>query len=128
MGEEPDKEFFTTVAGVSHHNRDGASRQEIIRKYCYVGQELELIREPDNPHDPHAVGLWITTKGLFRTTKHQIGYLPAYVVERLIPEDIEKGRVVRVFIKNLTGNTRDKPIAGINIRVEVYKKKRGAKT
>jgi HJR/Mrr/RecB family endonuclease len=58
----------TRVAGVSHNNRDGTSRQQIIRR-CVAGELLRLKPEKDNPVDPKAVAVC-------RLNGEQIGYLP----------------------------------------------------
>jgi hypothetical protein len=51
------------LAGVRHHEA------EILWPYLTVGDTLQLIREPGNPHDPHAVRVeWNGRK---------LGYIPA---------------------------------------------------
>ena len=55
------------VAGVTYENDDGSSRQGIIAK-CVEGEELELIREPDNVYDP------LATK-VCRINGEQLGYV-----------------------------------------------------
>jgi hypothetical protein len=56
-------EIWTQVAGVSHPNDRGSprSRQEIIRRYCRDGGDLELVPEPWNRHSKKgdAIGLWV---------------------------------------------------------------------
>jgi len=41
------------------------------------GRRLALVREPDNPHDPHAVAIWNEARTL------QVGYVPAVVAREL---------------------------------------------
>ena len=41
------------------------------------GRRLALVREPDNPHDPHAVAIWNEEQTL------QVGYVPAEVAREL---------------------------------------------
>ena len=62
-----DKVFFAKVHGVSYKNDDGSSRQKIIsgRK---VGEELDIIPEPTNKHDPGAMKVC-------RKNGEQLGYL-----------------------------------------------------
>jgi ribosomal protein L37AE/L43A len=55
------------VAGVSHANRDGTSRQKIISR-CALGEILRMVGEPTNPVDPNAVAV-------VRLNGEQIGYL-----------------------------------------------------
>lgn len=60
--------FLLGVAGESHPNRDGSSRQAIIRR-CRRGDTVTLEPEPDNPYDNLAVKV-VHAAG-------QVGYLPA---------------------------------------------------
>ena len=61
------KHYITKVAGVTHENKDGTSRQEIIAD-CYEGESLNLVPEPDNPIDENAIAVC-------RASGEQIGYL-----------------------------------------------------
>jgi hypothetical protein len=61
------KEFVTKVRGVSHENPDGTSRQKILPK-CKKSEIVRLVREPDNPYDPFAIGV-------YREKGEQIGYI-----------------------------------------------------
>jgi hypothetical protein len=47
-------EYSISVVGESFRNSDGKSRQAEI-KWCRVGEPVELVREPDNPHDANCV-------------------------------------------------------------------------
>ena len=58
---------FTKLAGVSHRNRDGTDRQQIIAR-CSAGEVLVLTHEEGNPADPNAVAV-------FRENGEQLGYL-----------------------------------------------------
>jgi HIRAN domain len=43
--------------------RRRASRgRDVIRAYCRPGMPLVLRREPENPYDSNAVGVWIRTR------------------------------------------------------------------
>jgi len=42
------------IVGESFDNDDGSSRQEEIGR-CRAGEPVDLVREPDNPHDPNCV-------------------------------------------------------------------------
>lgn len=82
------------VAGESFTNDDGSSRQAEIRR-CRAGERVDLVREPDNPHDPLAVRV-VSERGV------QIGYLPtsaSWIAERL-----DKARTVEAAIKDVTGS------------------------
>ena len=64
----------TKLVGVTFVNSDGSIRQKLIRRRCRPGTVLRTIREPENPHDSEAIGVW--AKGWFRHWG-QIGYLSA---------------------------------------------------
>ncbi|HEY3244520.1 MAG TPA: HIRAN domain-containing protein [Phycisphaerae bacterium] len=83
-----------SVAGESHDNDDGTSRQAIIRN-CALGEELKFEREPQNPYDKNAVRV-------LRQTGEQIGYLfreDARRVTRLAKKNYKFGGFVS-FIGN----------------------------
>ncbi len=72
------------VAGVSH-------RREALQSPVFApGEELALVPEPDNPHDPNAVGVWDSRR------LEQVGYLPADVA-RKIGRRLARGRVSKVI-------------------------------
>jgi hypothetical protein len=59
------------VAGVSY-------RLEALDDASFEpGRRLALVREPDNPHDPNAVGIWNEERTL------QLGYVPAAIAPEL---------------------------------------------
>jgi hypothetical protein len=45
------------------------------------GRRLALVPEPENPHDPHAVGIWNEQRSL------QLGYVPAAVAGELAGDE-----------------------------------------
>ncbi len=81
------------VAGVSHANRDGSSRQNMLTMLGH-GDTLWIEREPSNPHDPNALRVM--------SKYGQIGYVPRQLAASLkgLPEkDIDaelhsKGRAI----------------------------------
>ena len=53
-------------------------RAETIRKYCRDGLPVRLVREPNNPHDPNAIAVYLEfPRLLFGVAKEQIGYIKA---------------------------------------------------
>ncbi len=64
--------FYTRVSGVTFNGR-----QELISRIS-PGTPLRLVREPQNPYDPHAVKV-VTEEGW------HLGYLPARLAGRLAP-------------------------------------------
>lgn len=75
------KSFRSPVAGVSHINDDGTSRQKLLAR-CYLLEPLRLIAEPSNPVDPFAVKVC-------RMDGSQIGYVPQGEIK---PRDLAMGR------------------------------------
>ncbi len=108
-------EITTKIAGVTHDDPStGMNRQALIKKHVRVGMQLTPAVEPDNPHDPNAVGLWYRARfGLFMRDVH-LGYIgrthSAYVAEKL-----RAGNRVTVTVSQVTGGSKDKPTMGVNV-------------
>jgi hypothetical protein len=63
------------VAGVSY-------RGEALQDDAFApGRRLALVPEPENEHDPHAIGIWDDKRSI------QIGYVPAEVARDLRADD-----------------------------------------
>jgi hypothetical protein len=45
------------------------------------GRRLELVREPENEHDPNAIGIWNADRTL------QVGYVPAAIAPELAGDE-----------------------------------------
>jgi hypothetical protein len=102
--------FHSKIAGVSHQNDDGVSRQRIIAS-CRLGEELELVRDHHNPIDPNAVRI-------LRRNGEQLGYVTAYLAKDLAPA-IDHGTPIRVRISDLTGG--GELTSGVNIEVAEWR-------
>lgn len=89
--------FFTKIAGVTFENKDGTFRQDVLAK-CRIGEELSLVREPDNPVDRNAIRI-------MRCNGEQLGYVPAHVCMTDLAAELDKGIKVRCRISDLTGGT-----------------------
>jgi hypothetical protein len=62
-------ELSLAVVGAAHPNADGSNRRfEIL--LCNPGEAVELVPEPRNKADPHAIAVW-------SRRRVQIGYLTA---------------------------------------------------
>lgn len=85
--------FRTTIAGVTKQNRDGTDRQ-ILVKTLRPGEELNLVRELENPYDKYAVAV-------FRSTGEQLGYVPAG--DRRLADHIDSGGPVTAKVVKITG-------------------------
>jgi hypothetical protein len=104
----------TKVVGVTKDNGDGVNRQDIIRKYCRGGMDIQLVAEPDNRYDGNAIGVWVAT-GLF-SKPSKLGYLRSELAADLRVE-LRSGKSLRGTILEVTGGGRDKNY-GVNIEVE----------
>ncbi len=95
-------EFYTKVAGVTFNDR-----QTVIAALA-PGDTLTLRREPDNPHDPHAVRV-------AAPDGRMIGYLRARVAGRIAPA-MDAGGRYRAIVSRVTGGG-DRTL-GVNVHVQ----------
>lgn len=102
--------FFTKIAGVSYRNSDGASRQAIIKR-CQIGEELSLVREPNNSIDKNAIKA-------VRQNGEQLGYVPAHVAANGLADQLDGQEKIRCRISDLTGG--DGLTRGVNIEVGTW--------
>lgn len=91
---KPYRVFRTKVAGVTYDNPDGSSRQKIIKR-CRVGEEAQLVWEPNNPHDANAVAVR-------RQSDEQIGYLNRDVAETFVGQS-QGGKQFSAEVAELIG-------------------------
>lgn len=103
-------DFSLPICGERFDNEDGTSRQEELRK-CSPGDLVELVREPDNPHDPLAVAV-VTERGV------RVGYLSR---ERAgwIGSKIDRGYDVRAIIERVKGATLKGSALGLVLRLNM---------
>ncbi|HVJ03825.1 MAG TPA: HIRAN domain-containing protein [Sphingomonas sp.] len=87
-------DFSLPACGEWFENEDGTSRQEELAR-CAPGDWLQLVREPENPHDPMAVAI-VTTRGV------RVGYLRR---DRAvwIGSKIDRGYDVRAIVERVKG-------------------------
>ena len=76
---EYDYTYEVQIAGVTHDFR------QVAVSGLRDGQALDLVPEPTNPHDPHAVAVY--------AKKKQVGYVPAFK-SQMVAEFIAAGRDV----------------------------------
>lgn len=74
---EPLRSFNTGLAGLDFKNEDGTSRAKILRN-SKVGDQLKLVREPNNVKDPNAVKVCLMSG-------EQVGYLYADEAAEIAP-------------------------------------------
>jgi hypothetical protein len=73
--EDDERIRVVAVAGVSY-------RLEALQDDAFApGRRLALAPEPDNEHDPHAIGIWDEERRV------QAGYVPAEVARELRAEE-----------------------------------------
>ncbi len=101
--------IYSKLAGVTHHNPDGTSRQDIIAELCYNGQPLLLIREP-NQYSHNNIGVYIA---------YQVGYVTPDMAEILAPY-LDAGGGAEARITDITGGSEDKPTQGVNVEYTLY--------
>jgi len=103
--DQPIKHFHSKLAGVSHKNANGTSRQKNISKIV-DGDSLELRPEPDNPHDDEAIAVYHSGR--------QIGYLGAQVAHQIATQS-RTGWRFDAFVAGVTGGSGK--TRGVNIVV-----------
>ena len=82
------------VAGVSY-------RVDALQDDAFApGRRLALVPEPDNEHDPNAVGVWDDDRRL------QAGYVPAEVARNLSAEDWQAVSIHEFFDGGRRGGLR----------------------
>jgi hypothetical protein len=101
------------VAEVTAENPDGIKRQEFIRRGCCPGMELLAVPEPENPYDPHAIGLWIEMIG----KRWQIGYIKAGIANKLY-KYLDQRVSLSVHVLEVTGGDVGRSY-GVKIRIDV---------
>lgn len=104
----------TKIAGVSHDNPDGESRQKIIKKYVSKGLSLQLVREPDNPYGENAIAVFINSP--VEKFHKQLGYIHSELSTRLA-KIMDSGKFVSAKVLNVTG--KDKDTLGVNIEIHI---------
>jgi len=101
--------LYSKLAGVTHTNPDGSSRQEIIDALAYNGQPLFLLREP-NQYSYDNIGVYVA---------FQVGYVNPELASELAPL-IDEGVPIEAQITDITGGTEDKPTRGVNVAFSIF--------
>ena len=108
------QEIRTKVVGVSFRNDDFISRQKYIKK-CLVGDQIFLLHNPDNEHDPFAVEVYRESRpgsGRYQ----QIGFLGRHIAPD-VAMHMDGGGEALAEITAITGGTGHKRSRGVNIRI-----------
>jgi hypothetical protein len=92
-GEDP-RVRVIKVAGVSY-------RLDALQDDAFVpGRRLALVPEPDNEHDPNAIGVWDEDRRL------QVGYVPAEIARELEVDDWQAVTLWEFFEDGQRGGLR----------------------
>jgi hypothetical protein len=92
-GEDPRLRVIK-VAGVSY-------RLDALQDDAFApGRRLALVAEPDNEHDPNAIGIWDEERSL------QAGYVPAETARGLDPDDWQAVSLWQFFEEGKRGGLR----------------------
>ena len=91
VNDSVNRAFYKHVIGINQKNADGTSRQDIING-CHKSEELVLVSEPGNYHEPGAVKIC-------RMNGEQIGYLPTDGGR--MAHDLETGWTFRTTIDDI---------------------------
>jgi hypothetical protein len=95
------------IAGTGFYNR-----ASIIRRHCHDDLNVVLKREPDNPHDPNAIAVFIEVPRLFGflgRSLQQIGYIKASAAKGLAKR-MDEGLVIQARVASVYApSDRDNP-------------------
>ncbi|BCY18654.1 hypothetical protein hrd7_25030 [Leptolinea sp. HRD-7] len=108
----------TKIVGVSKSNEHGRSRQEIIEDDLSDGDDLSLVREPENRYDKNAIAVYPGLHFDETDTDDRIGYLSGELAEKLAPK-LDSGQYIECSILNITGGDEGKTL-GVNIVLTVF--------
>lgn len=106
---QPAETIYSKLQGVTHTNRDGSERQDVIAELCYQGQQLLLMRAP-NQYNQNNLDVYVA---------YQVGHVNPELADLLTPI-LDEGGVVRAQVTEITGGTEDKPTRGVNVSFTIY--------
>ena len=90
---------YTTVAGITHKNLDGSSRQKIAHRRKQ-GESLRLVRDRRNMHNVYAIEVW--TQGSHGGRGHQLGFIHADLA-KVLAEHIDARAQITAKVAEVTG-------------------------
>lgn len=106
---QPLETIYSKLQGVTRTNRDGTDRQEIIADLCYQGQQLLLMRTP-NQYSENNLDVYVA---------YQVGQVNPELADLLAPI-LDEGGIVRAHVTDITGGSEDKPTRGVNVSFTIY--------
>jgi hypothetical protein len=97
-------------------------RAEVIRAHCREGSRVVLKRDPANPHDSNAVGVFLEVPrlfGLFGKALRQIGFIKAHAAKSLAKR-LDEGTVVYASVKSYWApSDREHPRVTLHLTDEI---------
>jgi hypothetical protein len=112
------KFWHVRVKGVTFDNPDGSSRQDIV-KSCRPSEDLILVREPNNKHDPDAMAV-------YDSGGRQLGYYPAGESE--LARHIDRGGACAAEVVEVIGGSEDEDESEKHYGCVIEIKKYGARS
>ena len=106
---QPTETIYSKLQGVTRTNQDDTNRQEIITELCYQGQQLLLMRAP-NQFSENNLDVYVA---------YQIGQVNPELADLLAPI-LDEGGVVKAHITEITGGSEEKPTRGVNVSFTIY--------
>jgi len=103
-------DFSLPAVGERFENEDGTSRQEELAR-CRPGEQVQLVREPENPHDRMAVAV-VSCRGI------KVGYLRR---DRAvwIGSKLDRGYDVRAIVERVKGADLSGGVLGLVMRISI---------
>ncbi len=103
-------DFSLPAVGEWFDNEDGTSRQAELAR-CERGEQVMLVREPENPHDRRAVAVF-SCRGV------RVGYLKR---DRAvwIGSKIDRGYDVRAIVERVKGSHLPGAMLGLVMRISM---------
>ena len=104
-------DFSLPAVGERFDNDDGSSRQ--LEIMCMLpGDSVDLVRQPDNPHDHMAVAIFTTT------SKTCVGYL-GRVKAQWIGSKMDRGVGVTAIVERIRGTGLNGSPVGLVLRINM---------
>ena len=103
-------DFSLAAVGCFYDNDDGSSRQMELRE-CLPGDPIDLVRQPDNPHDRLAVAV-VTASGTC------VGFLGRDRAAWIAPK-IDRGYPVNAIVERVKGIHLTGATLGLVMRINM---------
>ena len=103
-------DFSLAAVGCWYDNDDGSSRQLELAE-CLPGDRIELVRQPDNPHDHLAVAI-------FTASGTCVGYLSRDRAAWMASK-IDRGMPINAIVERVKGIHLEGATLGLVLRVNM---------